>query len=120
MTPFTIHCRVSTQYGRPETIVTLIVQGGRGLRDRIAAAIEYGLRVWERADDVEVEGDGPESHRSMLRAIGKLEDSGAIKVTREYSLIQERHIYRASLTRPVMQDVKDGPRASVTVVIAAP
>ena len=86
------------------------------------AAIAYG-QGHATDDDVEVEGDSVEGHRAMLRAINTLEGrhdgSDSIEVTREYSVVQERFIYRARIRGTPAKGYREGgDRTLVTVVVA--
>ena len=122
MSKFSIHARKIDHYGRPAYAVTLIVQGGRGIRDRMLAAIAYG-QGHASDDDVKVEGDSVEGHRAMLRALNTLEGrhdgNEPIEVTREYSVVQERFIYRARIRGTPAKGYREGgDRTLVTVVVA--
>ncbi len=95
MGSFTVEATERQEHGWTIETVLLIVQAGRGLRQRLEAAIAYGCGYCD--SDVELEADGPGSYRSLLRTMRQIEfgESDDIRISREYSLVQHCFIYRA-------------------------
>jgi hypothetical protein len=95
MGSFTVEATERQEHGWTIETVLLIVQAGRGVRQRLEAAIAYGCGYCD--GDVELDGDGPGSYRTLLRTLRQIEfgESDDIRISREYSLVQHRFIYRA-------------------------